>query len=132
MQHICKQALKKKTTVPKVRFPFHRLDQEHYDFLTDEQTLERQAGMTLKERCEIFEERFSPKKLCATTLRRIYLKNYITLKSIKELKPIDRNKASAYHEQKVKLLSGMEKAEQERRKIIYLDEITFTKKALLT
>lgn len=81
-----------------MRFPFHKLDQEHYDFLISEQTLERQAGLTLKERCKVFEERFSPKKLCPTTLRRIYLKNYITLKSIKELKPIARNKANAYHE----------------------------------
>ena len=87
--------------------------------------------MTLKERCDTFELLFHPKKLCPTTLRRIYLKNHITRKSVKELKPLDRNKASQYREQKEKLLSDIRKAKQEHRKIIYLDEITFTKKALL-
>ena len=59
----------------------------------------------------MFEQLYSPKKLCATTLRRIYLKNRITRKSVKELKPLDRNKAIQYREQKEKLISDMQKAE---------------------
>ena len=69
--------------------------------------------------------------MCATTLRRIYLKHHITRKSVKQLKALDRNKANQYLDLKAKLLSDIEKAERERRKMIYLDEICFTKKALL-
>ncbi len=79
----------------------------------------------------MFEQLFSPKKLCATTLRRIYLKHKITRKSVNQLKPLDRNKANQYNDLKAKLLSDIEKAELEDRKMIYLDEICFTKKALL-
>lgn len=132
VQHICRRAVRGTKMEPRVRFPLHRLEREHIDFLTSEHTLEKQAGMSLKERCDAFELLFPPKKLCPTTLRRIYSRSHITRKSVKELKPLDRHKAHAYHEQKEKLLSDMENAEQERRKIIYLDEITFTKRALLT
>ena len=69
--------------------------------------------------------------MCATTLRWIYLKHHITRKSVKQLKALDRNKANQYLDLKAKLLSDIEKAERERRKMIYLDEICFTKKALL-
>ena len=79
----------------------------------------------------MFETLFKPKRLCATTLRRIYLKHKITRKAVKQLKPLPASKAQDYRIWREKLLDEIGKAEQERRKFIYIDEVYFTKKTLL-
>ena len=66
------------------------------DYLTREETLEKQAGRTLEERCAEFEALFKPKRLCATTLRRLYLKNKIRRKAVKKVKAISVGKAQEY------------------------------------
>ena len=131
VQHICKQATTPKQPPSAKRLNW-KLDEDHFAYLVSEATLEKQAGLTLQERCEVFEHLFPPKRLCATTLRRIYLKHKITRKAVKQLKSLPATKAQSYRVWRDKLLDEIGKAEQERRKFIYLDEIMFTKKALLT
>ena len=103
----------------------------HLDYLTKEETLETQAGRTLEERCALFEALFKPKRLCASTLRRIYLKNKISRKAVRKVKAIPVNKAGEYQQWKATLLEKMDTVELENRKIIYVDEVMFTKKACL-
>ena len=131
MQHICKQATTPKQPPSPKRLNW-KLDENHVAYLVSEATLEKQAGLTLKDRCEVFEILFKPKRLCATTLRRIYLKHKITRKAVKQLKPLPASKAQDYRLWRDKLLDEINKAQQQQRKFIYLDEIMFTKKALLT
>ena len=131
VQHICKQVTTEQKP-PSAKRLNRKLDDQHFAYLTSEATLEKQAGLTLKERCEVFEHLFPPKRLCATTLRRIYLKHKITRKAVRQLKPLPASKAQDYRLWREKLLEEVNKAEQEQRKFIYLDEIMFTKKTLLT
>ena len=109
VQHICRKATRDKIAL-RVRNPERRLEQEHVEYLTSEQTLQSQCGFTLKERCAKFEHLFAPKKLCATTLRRLYLKHKIRRKSVKELKPIPQEQPQKYQEWKVRLLAEIGRA----------------------
>ena len=57
VQHICRRAvLDQKSVTPRRRFS--RLTQEHIAYLTTEATLVRQAGLTVAERCAVFEQRY--------------------------------------------------------------------------
>lgn len=130
VQHICKKALQEKK-LPTQKKIVRQLEQEHYDFLTSEATLEKYAGLTLQERCEVFERLYFPKRLCATTLRRIYIKYKISRKTVRQLKPVPVRGAANYQNWKEELLKEIEKARSQQRKIVYVDETFFSKKTVL-
>ena len=48
------------------------LNQQHIDWLTSEETLERMRGVGLRERCCMFEREFPGKKLSFSMLRQVY------------------------------------------------------------
>ena len=65
VQHICRWALESRNPVtPRKRFS--ELSAEHVDYLTNEATLVRQAGLTLAERCAVFKLQYSGVKLSPT------------------------------------------------------------------
>ena len=82
VQHLCRQALQSlKTNTPE--FPIRKLNQEHIDFLTSDQTLEIWAGKTMLERTVLFHRRFPDKRIAATSLRRLYLAHKIKRKKVR-------------------------------------------------
>ncbi len=85
VQHICRKALrpaKKVTDEQLVR----RLDQVHLDFLLSPVTLEQWAGLSLKERTVRFHRRFTDKRIAVTSLRRLYLRNGVKRKKVRQEK----------------------------------------------
>ena len=62
------------------------LDQVHIDFLTSQETLKLWAGYTLQERTMLFRERFPGKEIAITSLRKLYNKNRIKRKVVREAK----------------------------------------------
>ena len=91
----------------------------------------KQAGLTLVERCEAFEQLYPPKRLCTTRLRRIYLEHKIRSKAVRKLKPVPVRSAQRYQEWKDELLKQISIAEKARRKFVYVDEVFFSKSTCL-
>ena len=87
VQHICRQAMKKKKRPDISR----HLDQVHIDFLKDARNLELWSGKTVKERCTLFHRRFPAKRLAPTTLRRLYLLHKIKRKKVRQEKFLPRH-----------------------------------------
>ena len=85
VQHICRKALKPKKTLLSKQL-VRKLDQEHIDFLIDPVTLERWAGLTMKQRTIYFHRKFTNKRIAVTSLRRLYLKHKIKCKKVRQEK----------------------------------------------
>ena len=69
-------------------------DRAHIDFLTSDATLRKQAGLTLQERTYLFEQQFPDKKLCVTTLRRIYRRAHVKRKAVNQEKKASSSAAA--------------------------------------
>ena len=85
VQHICRNALKPQKTLTSEQLVRH-LDQEHKDFLLSPITLERWAGLTMKKRTVYFHRKFTNKRIAVTTLRRLYLRNGVKCKKVRQEK----------------------------------------------
>ena len=86
VEHICRKGLlPAKTTTFEKRVRL--LDQIHIDYLLCPKTLEEWSGLTLKERTVRFHRRFTDKRIAITSLRRLYLKNGIKRKKVRQEKP---------------------------------------------
>ena len=70
----------------KTGWQVRKLDQEHIDFLTSQDTLTRWAGRTLKERSKLFHRTYPDKRIAITSLRRLYLKHRIKRKKVRQEK----------------------------------------------
>ena len=71
---------------PSVEKKVRLLDQEHYDFLLDPRTLEKWAGFTMKQRTILFHRQFTDKRIAVTSLRRLYLRNGMRCKKVRQEK----------------------------------------------
>ena len=85
VQHICRKALKPQKTLTSKQI-VRKLDQEHIDFLINPVTLERWAGLTMKQRTVYFHRKFTNKRIAVTSLRRLYLKHGIRSKKVRQEK----------------------------------------------
>ena len=59
------------------------LNEDHFEFIKDEETLSKQVGMTLQERAADFMSEFPDKKMSRSRLQRIYKQLKIKRKKIK-------------------------------------------------
>ena len=85
VQHLCRHALqptKKQSLFKRI----HELSQEHRDFLLKPLTLKQWAGLTLQERTVLFHRRFPDKRISTTSLRRLYLRNGVRRKKVRQVK----------------------------------------------
>jgi hypothetical protein len=129
VQHICRQAVKPVKRVSPKKLS-RILEQEHIDYLTSFQTMKLWAGFTLKYRTVLFHRRFINKTIAVTSLRRLYLKHCIKRKKVRQEKS-DEYRTRADYKGKCRAMErAIIKAREERRTIIYLDEICFTKLSL--
>ena len=129
VQHICNRALFHAGSKKKKPNLVRQLGQAHYDFLFDLRTLEMWAGKTLKERTVLFHRQFPDKRIAITSLRRLYLKNKIRRKKVRQDKFVPANQLAAYASKCEELLEQLKEAKKQQRKILYLDEVNFTKLA---
>ena len=98
--------------------------------MTGAKTLEECAGYTLKERARFFHRNFLNKTIAITSLRKLYLKHGIKRKKIRQVKSSEY-RARADYKYKCRALSQvLDEVRREGRKIIFLDEINFTKLSL--
>jgi transposase len=58
----------------------------HVNFLRDAETLTKWAGFSLKERAQLFHRAYPSKQIAVTTLRRLYLKNGVKIKKVRQEK----------------------------------------------
>ena len=130
VQHLCRAAL----VPPKlanVEAQVRKLEKEHVDFLLDQRTLERWSGLTMKERTVMFHRQFPDKRIAVTSLRRLYLKNKIKRKKLRQEKVMPPEQKLEYAESCREVLAQLEQAKTEQRLILYLDEVNFTKLSLM-
>jgi hypothetical protein len=107
-----------------------KLDKEQVDFLLDHQTLERWAGLTLKERTIFFHRRFPHKRIAQTSLRRFYLQHKVKRKKVRQEKHMPPHVRQDYAQKCLAVLAQIERAKEEGRRIIFLDEVNFTKRSV--
>ena len=85
VQHLCRHALQP-TNKQSLFKRIHELSQEHRDFLLEPLTLKQWAGLTLQERTVLFHRRFPDKRISTTSLRRLYLRNGVRRKKVRQVK----------------------------------------------
>jgi hypothetical protein len=79
----------------------------------------------------LFHRSFPDKVIAVTSLRRLYLKNGIKLKKVRQEKVMTMSAWNSFAANKLKLIQELEDVKTEGRKLIYLDEICFTKRSFL-
>ena len=126
VQHICRSALKRKSHT-KRDTESRRLEQQHIDFLLSHETLRRWAGFTLKQRCKLFHRQFVNKKIAVTSLRRLYLKHGIKRKAVRQEKLKPQHVMNDFSARCKLVLGEMEAVHAQGRKLLFLDELNFTK-----
>ena len=131
VQHICRKALlppKKITADQLVR----KLEEFHIDYLLSPITLEQWAGLTLKQTTVRFHRQFTDKRIAVTSLRRLYLRNGVRRKKVRKEKVMPTTLRERYTESCCSVLAKLDEEKTSGRKIIYCDEIVFSKLALQT
>ena len=88
------------------------------------------AGFTLKWRTILFHRKFINKTIAVTSLRKLYLKHGIKRKKIRQEKSSEYRTRADYKGKCQKLARELIKVKHERRMLIFLDEINFTKLSL--
>ena len=75
--------------------------------------------------------RFPAKRLAVTTLRRIYLTHGVKRKKVRQEKVMPLAAWENFGVRRQELIANLVQARQEGRKLIYLDEIVFSKRSFL-
>ena len=108
------------------------LDTCHRAFLLSQDTLVRWAGHTVNERVSLFQAKFPDKRISASALRRLYLRHGVRRKEIKVQKLLPASTVQNFDTQRDAVLRKMTEARDTNLPILYLDEIAFTKRSLLS
>jgi hypothetical protein len=136
VQHICREGVKParrlsaKDRLRAKKKQERTLNEEHVNFLTGARTLEVCAGFTLKERARFFHRKFLNKTIAVTSLRKLYLKHGIKRKKVRQEKSSEYRSRADYKYKCRTLSQELDEVRRERRRIIFLDEINFTKLSL--
>ena len=85
----------------------------------------------MKERVNCFQRKFPMKRLAVTSLRRLYLKHGVKMKKVRQEKMMPLSQWKNFDEDKSEVVDKIREARKEGRKIIFLDEICFTKRSFL-
>ena len=77
----------------------------------------------------LFHRQFPNKRIAITSLRRLYLKNGIKRKKVRQEKYKPEHILRSFNDRRRECIGALERAEAEGRKLIFLDEICFTKRS---
>ena len=78
----------------------------------------------------MFHRQFTDKRIAVTSLRRLYLANGIKRKKLRQEKVLPGRLRADFAQRCQLLLDAIKQVKSEGRKLIYLDEINFTKRSL--
>ena len=106
-----------------------KLEQEHIAFLTSHDTLQLWAGKTLKMRTVLFHRMFPDKRIAMSSLRRLYLQHGIKRKKVRQEKYLPGHVQLNFDDRRRDCVVDLDRAVKEKRKLIFLDEINFTKRS---
>ena len=88
------------------------------------------AGHSIEERTVLFIRRFPNKMLSCTGLRRLYKQHAIKRKVVRKCKVIPPHKAEKGERERRAILKKLEDGKKKNHKLIWLDEVNFTKLAM--
>ena len=71
------------------------------------------------------------KRLAVTSLRRLYLKHGVKMKKVRQEKMMPMSQWKNFDEDRSEVVDKLQEARKEGRKVIFLDEICFTKRSFL-
>ena len=101
-------------------------------FLTSQETLEKQVGRSLNERCVLFHRQFSLMKISTWKLAQIYKQHGIKKKVIKHTKLRTPRQETRMKQQVTVIAVELQELIDQRYTIIYLDEVMFTTRTVLS
>ena len=104
----------------------------HVDFLTSPETLKLWAGFPLKERSKLFHRKFPNKRIAVTSLRRLYSTHRIKRKIVRQEKVKPSHVMQNFDYKRRELIKLIDQAKREGRKLMFLDEINFTKRSFMS
>ena len=84
----------------------------------------------MKERTQIFQDKYNGLYLPVTTLRKLYLSNGIKRKRVRQLKIRPQSTQSRQVQEEKTLYEQLTKARRMKLPIVYLDEVNFTKQSI--
>ena len=97
--HICHSTVLKHVSGTKKSLSGDRsLSQDHLDYLLSLETLRLWAGLTMKDRIQLFERKFPGKRISESKLRRVYLKHGVRRKEIKVRKLLPQSTVTNFVE----------------------------------
>ena len=79
----------------------------------------------------MFHRRFTDKRIAVTSLRRLYLRHGVKRKKVRQEKAMPARSRNQFVQNCKNLLATLAAVRQEGRRILYLDEINFTKRSVL-
>ena len=77
----------------------------------------------------LFHRTFPDKRIAVTSLRKLYLRNGIKRKKVRQEKYKPGHVLINFNNRKRELIAALDQAAVEKRKLIFLDEICFTKRS---
>jgi hypothetical protein len=81
-------------------------------------------------RTVLFHRQYPNKRIAVTSLRRLYLKNKVSRKKVRQEKYLPQHVKVQYEAKRKDCLENLGRAVGENRKLIFLDEVNFTKKSI--
>ena len=88
------------------------------------------AGKSLDERAQLFQVRYPRKKISREGIRRLYISRGIKRKVVKQMKLVPNRKQDKRDQQRADIIKQIDRCKRKGRKILYLDEVNFTKLAM--
>ena len=107
------------------------MDDKHIKFLTADETLELQAGLTMKERVLQFTQKFPDKVISQTALYKLYKEHKIRRKQVKTEKEMTPYQKGNFDIDRQEILRQLKRAKDKDLPVLYLDEVVFSKQAIL-
>jgi hypothetical protein len=107
------------------------LTQEHINYVLADTTMELWVGLSLKERCRWFKNRFPHAGITPSSLGRLYKQHGIKKKVICRNKRMPGPEQHKMMEQRADVLARLEHANNMDLEIVYVDECCFTKKDIM-
>ena len=109
-----------------------RLQQQHLKFLTSQETLSAWVTKSIVERTALFHRSFPDKFIKLWRLHKVYQANLVKKKVIRVTKMPEKKQDGRYDVLKSDMVSRLQSSMKRNRKIIWLDEVMFSKTSALT
>ena len=107
----------------------NRLSATQISWIINHKTLRAQVGKSIKERAVLFERQFPGKTISPWQLRQVYKDNMVKKKTINMTHMPKKGNDGRYDNKIVAMRNKVQYAIDRNRRILYLDEVCFTKQS---